>query len=82
MIQLKVALIGRSNHRRMNLIVMESKFSITYVLARLATVRCEESFENCKAMNICPHINKGGLEFFFMNFFHHFKVEISTQILE
>jgi len=46
LIPLKVALIGRSNHWRMNRIVMESRFSITHVLARLATVRCQESFES------------------------------------
>jgi len=46
MIPLKVALKGRSNHWRMNRIVMESRFSITHVLARLATVRCQESFES------------------------------------
>jgi len=46
MIPLKVALIGRSNYWRMNRMVMESRFSITHVLARLATVRCQESFES------------------------------------
>jgi len=33
MILLKVALIERSNHWRMNRIVMESRFSVTHVLA-------------------------------------------------
>ena len=46
MITLKVALIGRSNHWRMNHIVMESRFSITHVLARLATVSRQESSES------------------------------------
>ena len=46
MIPLKVALIGRSNHWHMNRIMMESRFSITHVVDRLATVSCQESFES------------------------------------
>ena len=33
-------------HWRMNRIVMASRFSITYVLARLTTVRCQGIFES------------------------------------
>ena len=46
MILVKVALIGRSNHWCMNRRVMESRFLVTHVLARLATVRYQESFES------------------------------------